>query len=177
MNYSDEIVDRHHDDTLYTLDTQIYNLLLDSKKGGNRLLKHFKIEYPEQYPQTYINSINVGRTYTYPDKESTTFDTNAYEVTVEIVITTKNYKTMQRREILKTACYEVIKIIENSPLAGFCRIESNVFEYDNTNVITNARIILKGLERFSKEVEEREYNRICRLIENIELKTFKEGVD
>lgn len=176
MNYSDEIVDHHGEDTLYTLDTQIYNLFLDAKKCGNRLLKHFKIEYPEQYPQAYINSINVGRTFTYPDAQSTTFDTNAYEVTVEIVITTKNYKTMQRREILKTACYELVRIIEESPLSSFCKVDSNVFEYDNTNVITNARLIVKGIERFNKDAEEREYKRICRLLETIELKSFNEGV-
>jgi len=176
VNYSDEAIDQHGDDTLFTLDTQIYNLLLDSKKSGNRLLKHFKIEYPEEYPQTYINSINVGRTYTYPNHELTTFDNNAYEVTVEIVITTKNYKTMQRREVLKTACYEVIKLIENSVLQGFCHVESNSFEYDNTNVIANARIVIKGIERFSREAEEKEYSRICRLLEDIELKNFNEGV-
>lgn len=176
MDYSVKGVDQEGGFTLYTLDTQIYHLLLDAKKGGNPLLKHFKIEFPEQYPQTYINSINIGRTFTYPDKDRTTFDTNAYNVTVEIVITTKNYKTMKRREILKTACYEVIRLIEESVLESFVKVESHVFEYDNTNVITNARIVLVGLERFNKKAEEMEFRRVCRILEGLEIKKHDKGV-
>lgn len=175
MDYSVKDVNQDGGYTIYTLDTQVYHVLLDAKKGGNPLLKHFKIEFPEQYPQTYINSINIGRTFTYPDRDRTTFDTNAYNVTVEIVITTKNYKTMKRREILKTACYEVVRLIENSVLDSFVKVESQVFEYDNTNVITNARIVLNGMERFNKEHEELEFKRVCRILENLEIKKH-EGV-
>lgn len=157
------------DGFLTTLDANIYNLLLDYKKGGDRLLQLFKIYYPEHYAQAHINAVYVGRTQTTPNMELSTYDTDRYDVTIELIITTKKYEKLDRRNLLKTMCYHIIDILKNSVLEDMLKSIDFMFEYDNTNVLNQARIVIVGTESFGKESKEKEYNRICKLLYDLEI--------
>lgn len=168
MKLSDKIVYSEKDDILTTFDTHLYNLLLDYKKSNDPLLKMFKIYYPENYAQTHINAVYVGRTQTTPREDLTTFDMDRYECTIELIVTTKKYEKMERRRLLKTMCYHIIDIIKSSTLDSLVEHIDFTFEYDNTNVLNQARIVIRAVESFGKESKEKEFKRVCKMLYELE---------
>lgn len=150
------------------LDTKLYNVLLDAVKDKHPLLKHFKILYPEKIPVSNSNSIFIGRTdSTLQHGIDTTFDTDKWEVDIELIIITKDNPKYERRKLLKSVVTSVKQIIKNSGLDII--VESVAFEYDNTNVLQQARLRLHGIE-YDIYKESNEYLQICKILEDIEVK-------
>lgn len=150
------------------LDTQIYNALLDNKKGGQPILKHFKIYYPEKIPITMINAIYIGRLETtLVEDQYDTFDSDKWKVDIDIVITTKDNPKLERRKLLKSVSIAVKNVILNSGIDA--KVKSVNFEYDNTNVIQQCRISVEGFEYDIYDNDNREYLRICKILENAKI--------
>ena len=152
---------------LMQLDTDIYNVLLDAKKGGHKLLKHFKIYYPEKINISMVNAIYVGRLETnLVENEYVTFDTTEWNVNIEIVITTKDNPKLERRKLLKSASVAVKNVLHNSGLD--LKVKSIIFEYDNTNVIQQCRIVIEGSE-YDLYGDDKEYLHICNILEETDV--------
>ena len=155
------------------LDTEIYNTLLDAKKGNHELLKFFKIQYPEQFAQTHVNCIYVGRTLAQKELNDTTFDVESWNVQIELIITTKEYEHLKRRQLLKSTVYAIRTILKKSSIADCIMFNNVEFEYDNTNVLNLASVTLTGRESYLLEPYP-EYKRICKVLNEIETIKLKE---
>ena len=150
------------------IDTKVYNTLLTAVKDNHPILRYFKILYPEKIPVAMSNSIYVGRTETRLRKdEYNTFDTDKWEVDLELIIITKDNPKYERRKLLKSVVSVVKEVLKHSGLE--IEIESVTFEYDNTNVLQQARMRLTGLE-YDVYKEDKEYLEICRILEEIDIK-------
>jgi hypothetical protein len=152
---------------LMKLDTDIYNVLLDAKKGGHNLLKHFKIYYPEKINISMTNAIYVGRLETnLVENEYVTFDMTQWNVNIEIVITTKDNPKLERRKLLKSASVAVKNVLHNSGLD--LQVKAINFEYDNTNVIQQCRMVIEGTE-YDLYEDDKEYLHICNILDKIDV--------
>ena len=148
-------------------DTEIYNCLMDAKKSGHPLLKHFKILYPDKVPQEQISAIYVGRMDTTHKLKKDSFSHTHWDVMTEIFITTKSYDKLSRRKMLKTATYAVIEVIKNSVIGDFVNIVSQQFIYDKNNLLQYSRISLRTAETSHKESIEKEMLEVCKILTEI----------
>lgn len=152
-------------------DTEIYNTLVDAKKNGNELLKHFKILYPTKVPVEPINVIYVGRQDSDEDTGSRhNFDSKEWNVETNIYIMTKDYDHLDRYRLLKTVTFEVMDILEHSLIRDYIRIPEQQFLYNNHNIIQTSKITVITHE-IMKKVEEitDEKMKICRILSNVSL--------
>ena len=150
------------------LDTRIYNDLLDNVKNKHPLLKHFNIFYPGKVPISMMNAIYVGRIETVlADDGYVTFDCDKWKVSIDLIITTKDNPKVERRKLLKSTVVAVKEVLMRSGLD--VSIRDIVFEYDNTNVIQQARISLIGYE-YEVYKDKKDYLKICSVFDDIETK-------
>lgn len=149
-------------------DTEIYNTLLDARKGGHPLLKHFNILYPEKVPISDVNAIYVGRLNSNYNVGEATFEAETWDVTIEIVITTKQYDHLDRRRTLKSVGYAVKKVLSHSPIGAYIKFNNFNFEYDQKNVIQQARWGLT-VKEYDIEKYEEELLHVCRVLADIDI--------
>lgn len=153
-------------------DTEIYNTLLDAKKGNHPLLKYFKILYPDKINQQPINAIYIGRLDSIHQQRFDTNETEEWEVNVEILITTKKYQKLNRRQLLKTAVYAIKEVISNSLVSGAIDFREVSFVYDRNNLIQFARmvIVMRETNLYNYESEMR---KVCKILTEIDVEKSK----
>lgn len=150
---------------LFQSDTEIYNTLLDAKKAGHKLLKFFKILYPDKIPQEPITAIYIGRLDTLFKPRESSFDHNSYTVQTEIYITSKSYERLERRRLLKSATYAVIEVLEHSVIGDALRIVNQSFVYDTNNILQYSRILVETREvKHLVNCAEEELSKVCSIM-------------
>lgn len=152
-------------------DAEIYNVLLDAKKSGHPLLKHFKILYPNKVPVEPINAIYVGRLGTIDNAEHETSDSSEWKVSVDIFILTKKYEHLERYRFLKTVTYAVMEILSKSRIADFIDFPEQSFIYDANNILQTSKIRVTSYETSHKtNWLEEEVKHVCELLTEIEIR-------
>ena len=156
-------------------DTEIYNALLDAKKSGHHMLKHFKILYPNKIPQDPVNAVYVGRLDTIQKEDENSFDHYQWEVTTDVFITTKKYDKIDRYRMLKSATFAVIEVLLKSKVGAFIKIKNQSFVYDTNNLIQVSRLTVETKENSYTDKAEHEVKRICGILSQIDVEgTMKE---
>lgn len=160
---------KHHPNFLLNSDTEIYNALLDAKKSGHDLLKHFKILYPNKIPQDPVNAVYVGRLDTTHKPFDDSFDHYDWEVTTEIYITTKQYDKIDRYRMLKSATFAVMEVLLESKVGAFMDIHQQTFIYDNNNLIQMSQLTVRTTENSYKDKMQSEYERVCKILTKLSI--------
>ena len=151
-------------------DTEIYNVLLDAKKTGHPLLKHFKILYPNKVPVEPINAVYVGRMGTTDNRQHLTNDSSEWCVVTDIYIVTKKYDHLERYRLLKTMTYAVMEILSRSRIADFIDFPEQNFVYDSNNILQTSKIRVISYETSHKTnwVAE-EVKNVCEMLTEMEI--------
>lgn len=160
---------KHQPNFFLNSDTEIYNALLDAKKSGHELLKHFKILYPNKIPQNPINAIYVGRLETIHEAYDDTFDHYDWRVSTDIFITTKQYDKVDRYRMLKTATFAVMEVLLESKIGSFIKLHNQGFIYDNNNLIQMSRLSIYSRENSYKDTMKSEYEKVCKILTEISI--------
>ena len=105
-------------------DETILNILLTAKNNGNKLLKHFKISYPDKTLAEENNCILVA--VVSAENNLTGFDSQTFKDLVEILVITKQKDNRKAIRIIKTVSKEICQLIMD-----------NIDQFPNKPVIRN----------------------------------------
>ena len=156
---------------MLSTDEIIINILLNAKKDGHELLKHFKIGFPSEQVAEESNSIFVASVDS--ENHSVGYDFQQFLDRVEVLIVTKNKDYQTAIRIIKTVSREIIKLVnENQQLfANKPVVERVTPEYNRDFVLTRGHIMFQVKTMEDMSIEE-DYMKVCQiLIDDMEVDT------
>lgn len=146
-------------------DNTILEILLNAKKEGNELLKHFHIAYPNKQLVQENNTILVAVVSS--ENRLDGFDFEQFTDLVEILVVTKHKDNNKAIRIIKAVSYEICKLImQNSDLFPNKPVIRNINPYfDNDLILSRGQIMIQVVtEPVDFEITKDEYSRVCELI-------------
>ncbi|MBR0369701.1 MAG: hypothetical protein IJH63_03115 [Methanobrevibacter sp.] len=152
---------------MLSTDEIIYSILINEKKNGNQILKHFQISYPSKKVASESNSIFIGAVSSEIHTEMT--DASEYKDLTEILITTKIKDYKRAIFTIKTVSKEIIKIIkENTDSFPFKPIIRNIApEYNPSFVLNRGHIMIECLTELEEyNNDEESIEKVCKILLN-----------
>lgn len=146
-------------------DNIILKLLIDEKKNGNELLKHFHIQHPSKRVAEESNSIFVACVSSENNIDGFTFST--FRDLVEILIVTKQKDYSKAIKIIKTVSMEICKIImkNRNKFPNQPTIRNINPEFNMDFVLTRGHIMVQvNTEPTDFEIDDETYKNVCSII-------------
>ena len=152
---------------MLSADTKILDILLNSKKNGNKLLKHFKINYPDKKLAEENNTILIAAISSENNLDGLDFE--QFTDLVEILITTKKRDNQKAIKIIKTVAYEICRLImeheTDFPVKPVIRNLNPFFDVDL--VLTRGQLMVQiGSEPVSFGVRPETFDEVCVLLDD-----------
>ena len=153
-------------------DEIILNILLDAKKKGNKLLKHFHIGYPNKQISQESNSIFIASVSSENNLDGFEFQT--FTDLVEILVVTKKRDYQEAKKVIKTTIIEICNLIlENQLLFPNKPVFRNVNpEFNRDYVLTRGHIMVQvNTDSFEFINDDNTFEDVCAILDaEIEIK-------
>ena len=146
-------------------DELIYNILINEKNNGNRLLQGFNIKYPDKTVMSESNTIYVAAVSSEPNNEL--FEGTEYRDLVEILVVTKIRDYQRALKVIKTTIREIISILKNktNDLPHRPIIRNISPEYNPNFVLNKGHLMVEVLTEIEDDEPDTEtYESVCSIL-------------
>lgn len=150
---------------MLSTDETILEILLQAKKDGNPLLKHFHISYPTKQLAEENNTILVAVVSSENRLEGLNFE--QFTDLVEILVVSKHKDNRKAIRIIKTVSKEICRLImENKNKFPNKPVVRNVNPYFDVDLIlSRGQIMIQcNTEPVDFDVSEEEFENVCEIL-------------